>query len=327
MSKLVTPAKAGIQCLLLLASAVALAQDAPAPDATKDLRPRPAEMAPLAAKSLLLAVTRADGRFVAVGDRGVIVISADGGNWEQVPAPVHAALTAVTFADARQGWAAGHDASILRTTDGGKTWDLQNFQPELNKPVLALLALDSQHVFAAGAYGLFLATTDGGKTWTQLDAPALLEDGRHLNAIIRLGNGELFVAGETGLVAVSADGAEWKRLRLPYEGSLFGALPRGPKGALVFGLRGNVFFTDDVRAGKWTRVDTQTVQSLFGGALLPGGDAVLVGADGEVLRIGVDGRARKVAAAGHGASTLSGVLSVDGEVLVAGEAGVSQLEP
>ena len=325
VQNLVMPAKAGIQCVLLLASAAALAQDAPAPNA-KDLQPRPAEIAPLAAKSLLLAITRADGRYVAVGDRGVIVASADGKAWEQTPSPVHAALTTVAFADAQQGWAAGHDAAILHTADGGKTWQLQNFQPELNKPVLALLALDAQRAFAVGAYGLFLSTADGGKTWAQLDAPALLEDGLHLNSIIRLGNGELFVAGETGLVAVSADGAAWKRLKLPYEGSLFGALPRGDKGALVFGLRGNVLWTDDVRAGKWTRVETGTVQSMFAGAMLPGGEAALVGADGEILLVAPKGGVRKMR--GHderqlGSGTLAGVLVQDGNLLAVGENGVA----
>jgi photosystem II stability/assembly factor-like uncharacterized protein len=312
--------------LLAVAMATASAQEAPAPNA-KDLQPRPAERAPLAARSLLLAIARADGRFVAVGDRGVIVASTDGTSWQQMPSPVHAALTTVAFADAQQGWAAGHDAAILRTGDAGRTWQLQNFQPELNKPVLSLLALDARQAFAAGAYGLFLRTADGGKTWAPIDAPELLDDGLHLNAIIRLGNGELFVAGETGLVAVSADGAAWKRLRLPYEGSLFGALPRGARGALVFGLRGNVLYTDDVRAGKWTRVETGTVQSMFGGALLPDGTAALVGADGEMLLVGTDGRARKAAAIPHGAGTLSGVLAVDGELLVTGEAGVSRRKP
>ena len=325
MKSLVMPAKAGIQCLLIAAASLAFAQDAPAPNA-KDLQPRPAEMAPLAAKSLLLALARADGRLVAVGDRGAIVTSGDGKAWEQVPSPVHAALTAVAFADAQHGWAAGHDVAILHTADGGKTWQLQNFQPDLAKPVLSLLALDAQRVFAVGAYGLFLSTADGGKTWTQLDAPALLEDGLHLNSIIRLGNGELFVAGETGLVAVSADGAAWKRLKLPYEGSLFGALPRGNKGALVFGLRGNVLWTDDVRGGKWTHLETGTVQSMFAGSMLPGGEAALVGADGEILLVTPKGAVRKMR--GHderqlGSGTLAGVLVQDGNLLAVGENGVA----
>ena len=306
------------------------AQENPAPNAT-DLKPRPAEMAPRATSSLLLGIAQAGERVVAVGDRGVILISRDGLKWQQLPSPVHATLTAVSFADAQTGWVVGHDATILHTRDGGQTWSLQQFQPEGSKPLLGVLALDAQRAYAVGAYGLFLATTDGGASWSPVDAPALLEDGRHLNALIRLGNGELFVAGETGLVGVSADGAEWKRLTLPYEGSLFGALPRGDKGALVFGLRGNVYASDDVRGGQWVKVETQTVQSMFGGAALPSGEIVLVGADGEILLLSAAGVIRKARGPkdehSFGSGTLSGVLPRNGELLLVGETGISRLKP
>jgi photosystem II stability/assembly factor-like uncharacterized protein len=326
--------RAGVRGLALaLVVTAALAQDAPIPAAgaaARDRLPRPAEMAPRATTTLLLGIARADGRLVVVGDRGIILTSGDGAKWEQVASPVHATLTAVSFVDAQHGWIVGHDATILHTADGGRTWALQNFRPEDNKPLLGVLGLDAQRAYAIGAYGLFLATADGGKTWSQVDAPELLADGLHANAMIRLGNGQLFVAGETGLLGLSPDGASWQRLKLPYEGSLFGALPRGEKGALVFGLRGNVYASDDVAAGKWTRVDTQTLQSMFGGALLPDGAAVLVGADGEVLRVDANGSAEKVrgAAGEHSSGTLAGVLPLDGgALLVVGENGVGTLKP
>jgi photosystem II stability/assembly factor-like uncharacterized protein len=305
------------------------AQEPAASPALDDLKPRPAEIAPLAAKNLLLGLAQADGQLLAVGDRGTIIRSSDGENWQQSPAPVHATLTAVAFADADNGWAVGHDATILHTTDGGKTWTLQNFQPQDSKPVLSVLALDAQRAYATGAYGMFLATTDGGQTWAQLDAPALLEDGLHLNALIRLNSGELFVTGEIGLAGVSKDGTEWKRLSLPYEGSLFGALPWGEKGALIFGLRGNVLLTDDVHANRWTAVKTGTVHSMFGGAPLPGGGAVLVGADGAILLVGADGKARVVPPIqdekGLGAGTLSAALPWKDQLLVVGEIGVNRV--
>lgn len=315
--------------LSLLAS-IGLAQNSATPP-TSNLQPRPAEIAPLAAKNLLLGLIQADGTLVAVGDRGTIVLSSDGLNWQQSPAPVHATLTAVTFADANNGWAVGHDATILHTTDGGKSWTLQNFQPQDSKPVLSVLALDPQRAFAVGAYGLFLSTTDGGKTWPPLDAPPILEDGLHLNALIQLNSGELFLAGEIGLAGVSKDGVEWKRLTLPYEGSLFGALPWGEKGAMVFGLRGNVLLTDNVHGNRWSAVNTGTVQSMFGGALLPGGGAVLVGADGAILYIGADGKTRGAGAIQSdrslGSGTLSAVLPWKDQLLVVGENGARLTAP
>ena len=330
-SKLVMPAKAGIPLLALAFAVSAFAQDdngAP-PPRPEDLKPRPAEIAPLATKALLLGLVAVGDHLVAVGDRGIILNSADGNDWAQVASPVHVTLTSVSFSDANNGWAVGHDAATLHTTDGGKTWALQNYQPADHKPLLSVIALDSQRALATGAYGLFLGTHDGGKTWAPVQAPALLEDGRHLNSIIKLKDGTLFIAGETGLLGVSADGKDWKRLKLPYEGSLFGALPRGDKGAIVFGLRGNVFATDDVRSGKWTRVDTQTTQSMFGGAVLPDGTVALAGADGEILMIDKAGKVAKARGPKDtrslGSGTLSAILPSKDGVLVAGETGVSRV--
>lgn len=286
---------------------------------------RPAEMAPLAAKNLLLDVKPAGDTLVAIGERGTVLRSADGAQWQQSPVPTQATLNTLAFADAKSGWAGGHDQSILHSTDGGQTWTEQHRNAEDSKPVLSLLALDAQRAFAAGAYGFLMTTADGGGTWTAVDAPAILDDGLHLNALIRLNNGDLFVAGETGLIGVSADGVQWTRLQQPYEGSLFGALPHGDAGAIVFGLRGNVLVTDDVRKGPWTALTTGTVQSFFGGTRLPNGEALLVGADGVTLRIGADGAVKNPGGTLSGLGTLSAALPWKDAVLVVGELGANRI--
>src|SRR5262249_31075152 len=91
-----------------------------------DVLDTPALSSPLASKSLLQAVTRAGDRLVAVGQRGHIVVSRDGGaTWKQSPAPVSSDLTAVYFVDDRRGWTVGHDGVVLHSEDGGDTWRVQ----------------------------------------------------------------------------------------------------------------------------------------------------------------------------------------------------------
>lgn len=293
------------------------------------VKARPAEVMPLASRSLLLGLANTGKHLIAVGDRGTIVVSNDSVNWAQVAAPVRATLTAVNFVDQNNGWAVGHDAVILHSKDAGRTWVLQNFQPELEKPLFDVLFTDASNGVAIGAYGLFLETHDGGASWVESDAPPVREEELHLNAITRLGNGDFFLVGETGMMGVSADGKTWERLAAPYEGSLYGAVRRGEKGALIYGLRGNVYTTDDVRSGAWTRVEMGTVASFFGATALPSGDVAMVGLAGEIAILTAGGQVRNTkirATAGvTGSGTLSAAIPWQNGVLAVGELGVSRV--
>ena len=88
-------------------------------------------------KSLLLDVTNAGERLVAVGERGHIIFSNDEGRtWRQAKTPVITTLTAVYFVNENTGWAVGHDAVVLNTQDGGMTWVKQFDGFKANEMVL-----------------------------------------------------------------------------------------------------------------------------------------------------------------------------------------------
>ena len=98
MDKAARPAL--VAALLLVAAAVEAQPAAPAP-ATQE-PPLAAEPARLAARGLLIAIASAGPRLVAVGDRGIIVLSDDrGASWRQADSvPTQALLTGVCFLDA-----------------------------------------------------------------------------------------------------------------------------------------------------------------------------------------------------------------------------------
>jgi hypothetical protein len=284
------------------------AETAAAQAAPAAAKPRPAITARLAASSTLLGVAVAGERLVAVGQRGHILLSDDGKDWRQVEVPVNAMLNRVRFRDAKRGWAVGHDGTILATADGGQTWQLQHYDPE-GRPLYDVLFLDGANLVALGGYGTYLTTADDGRTWARRDFP-LTELGQHFNAATRLNDGTLLIAGERGLLARSKDGgASWELLDSPYTGSFFGALPVGDKGALVFGLRGNLYATADIHASKtvnmaaydpftrettpddqafaktgWRPIKRPTTEGLFGGAS-DGARALLVGVNGVVVAV------------------------------------------
>jgi photosystem II stability/assembly factor-like uncharacterized protein len=113
--------------LFLLASLLLpLAAEGEEPERLPDLLELPAEASARSLNGLMLDVTRAGDRLVAVGAYGTILLSDDGGaNWQQASVPAQVTLTAVSFPTPDQGWAVGHDAVILHSRDGGESWHKQ----------------------------------------------------------------------------------------------------------------------------------------------------------------------------------------------------------
>ncbi len=293
-----------------------------ADDPVTPTSPQPAELMPLADKSLLLDVVVAGTHLVAVGSRGQILLSDDGDHWKQVQTPVRATLTSVFFADADNGWAVGHDTTILRTSDGGQTWSIQNFQPELEKPLLDVLFLDTEHGFATGAYGLFEQTSDGGSHWTTVNAPAILKDGLHLYSIRKLGDGRLLIAGEQGLIGLSTDGGvTWSRVDSGYKGTFFGATPVGATGVVVCGLRGNAYYSANVGSAPWQKIVTGNTISLYSCASEADGKVVMAGSNGIIEQ--VDTASLNVEKVQSPVDTpVSAVLPWKGRLILAGVSGV-----
>lgn len=310
------PSRFGVLAGLLLPLAVA-AQGVE----SGEIKPHPAELMPLAeGQSMLLDVVDTGERLIAVGARGHVIGSLNGTDWVQVPAPTRAMLTAVDFPDAQNGWAVGHDAAIIRTRDGGRSWVLQNFEPELEQPFLDVLFLDSKHGIAVGAYSLLYVTYDGGDSWQGIDTP-IREDEWHFNAITRLNNGVLFIAGEAGTLAMSHDDGEtWESVESPYSSSMFDTAPAGESGVIIVGLRGNVYVASDVEDFDWKKLPLDTENSLIGAAQLSNGEVVMVGINGVIFET-TNGFSSARRIPDPEGITLASVQPVKGALVVAGEDG------
>lgn len=247
------------------------------------VQPEPSIQAKLAGKNLLTDITPAGDKLVAVGKWGNILVSDSGDNWQQANSPVQSLLTSVFFINDSLGWAVGHDATILHTVDGGNNWQIQQFAPELDKPLLDIIFFDEQHGLAVGAYGMSYRTRDGGKTWRKefYDSLLFAEDKEYLEELkdtdpegylieaesilphfnkLFLDGDTIWLVGELGLMAKSDDlGQSWQRLDEIYAGSFF-TFSKLNDQYIVAGLRGTVFVSDD--AVEWQQIDTMTTASV-----------------------------------------------------------------
>jgi photosystem II stability/assembly factor-like uncharacterized protein len=109
----------------------------------------------------------------------------DGGNrWENQDSPIDISFVGVHFISPEMGWIMAEDATILYTSNGGKTWHIQN---EGSKPMMTIYDADmnptnvdyelksaqfpfSSEGWAVGKGAAILHNIDGGPVWTAQDS-------------------------------------------------------------------------------------------------------------------------------------------------------------
>jgi photosystem II stability/assembly factor-like uncharacterized protein len=273
---------------------------------------------------LLLGITHAGSRIVAVGTAGHILLSDDdGASWRlSRTSPTDELLTAVVFPTPREGWAVGQDETILHSSDGGETWTQQYLKKDADQVLFTIISLAPSHLFSSGSYNVTLESQDG-KTWSESKIPNT-DDDYHLNCAINRGD-DILVTGEAGHAFIRAAGS-WTPVKLPYEGSQFACL-LGPDGSFYsFGLRGTAFRMLPT-AHDWTKIDTGTERSFFGAANLANGEMALVGANGLVDLLN-PATGKITAVPPPTAATLSAVTEITGgKLIVVGEDGLHLVDP
>jgi photosystem II stability/assembly factor-like uncharacterized protein len=118
-------------------------------------------------------------------------------------------------------WVAGYWGTVLRSTDGGKTW---SHSPTPTRETLYTVSFgDERHGWAAGANGVLLRSTDGGASWALQSALFEDEFGEsrpvdvHLFGVSAVSTREAWVVGDLGIVLHTRDGSTWEQVRIPEE--------------------------------------------------------------------------------------------------------------
>jgi len=286
----------------------------------------PAEPMPLTAQSLLTDVVRAGERYVAVGARGAVLVSADGKNWHQASVPTRMTFTAVTAIDA-QVWAVGHEGVIAHSADAGEHWELQRKDPwqpapesatrdpQQGGPLLGVLFTDIRHGYAVGAYSVALKTEDGGATWTPMTiakpASDASDETKPADKNAKGGKGD------------HADTFSKEELTLGQESTPhLNAIARTGSGALfVVGERGSTFHSRDAGA-TWQRAQLPYDGSMFGVIGYDGDRVLTFGLRGHVYESSDLGAHWTQVATNTELSLMGGSALPDGGAAIAGVNGI-----
>jgi photosystem II stability/assembly factor-like uncharacterized protein len=229
-------------------------------------------------------------------------------------------LNAVYFSDSKRGWVGGDAGLILRTEDGGRTWEQQ--QVGAREGVSDLYFRDKTDGYLL-AGNQILVTEDGGASWrmaarflpstfagAEPDLYSVRFTSKRRGWVVgSLSRGDNVV---DSLVLQTTDGgASWNRQRVPVTDELIHLDFDGDKRGWIVGASGRILHTRD-GGESWTLQESKTTATLYHVEVRGDERGWAVGERGTILRT-VDGGETWTAARAPVRSTLLSVKFVNDE--------------
>ncbi len=112
-----------------------------------------------------------------------------------------AIVYSVVFSDSLNGVGVGRLGTVMRTSDGGANWSVQQLSIG-NSHLKSVYFVNKDTGWAVGWYGFIYRTNDGGATWEQQVSNTTV----NLNAIYFTSNTNGIIVGEKGLILTTTTG-------------------------------------------------------------------------------------------------------------------------
>lgn len=111
-------------------------------------------------------------------------------------------LNSISMYDFNNGIIVGDDGLILKTSNGGRTWDNIKFR---TYDYFAVMMRTSKNIYIGGEKGVFLHSIDGGKSWQYYNFKT-----QAINSLYYLEN-KLWAIGDSGMIMYSEnEGISWE---------------------------------------------------------------------------------------------------------------------
>lgn len=182
--------------------------------------------------------------------------------YEEFPSNLEESVNSVCFIDDKNGFATGN-GNILKTTDGGLTWDSDSIS---DLPLNSICFVDSKIGYAVGGKSscggtgctvpgsIVYKTNDSGENWIKLDIPY---EWSELNSVSFVDENTGFATG-LGLHIKTLDGGEtWDQFEFEYQGSMKKVSFINSQTGICAGLFGNIFKTSN-QGDSWIKSDNES---------------------------------------------------------------------
>jgi len=129
------------------------------------------------------------------------------------PSPSPSTIYSVFFVDSLYGWAAGANSCVLKTTDGGETWNEQTVP--INTTLRKIYFSDRNNGVIIGGdvtipyMGSVLVTTDGGNTWIDKNPIQYPDNTGGFNDMHFVDENVGYIAGFWGVYRTADKGQTW----------------------------------------------------------------------------------------------------------------------
>lgn len=191
----------------------------------------------------------ADGRAWIAGSHTMIAHTTDFGlsYTDQIPGNKNN-IRFIDFVDMQHGWAAGQNGTILRTADGGNSWN--DISRADGQQIGAGLAFSADEFWACAGNSL-IRTTDGGQSWEPLGS---VVSGLGTFTDMTEVAGKVFATNYNGQVYRTTDhGASWEALSTMHDDLLFSIHFPDPETGYAVGQDSTILKTTD-GGDTWTRL-------------------------------------------------------------------------
>lgn len=212
---------------------------------------RPAGVAD--AQQALLGAAIRDGRCLVVGQAGTVLVADDCHGWRAVDSGSSARLMGVGLNAQGLAYAVGEFGTVLRSEDGGRTWqalelDWSALSPTGEDPHLYGVAVaDDGGVTLVGEFGVILRSRDG-------EAWKLVHSGEQSLFGLSITDRTAYAVGQSGVVLVSDDGGDgWRPLDTDSSALLTGIWSDGKGRVVATGINAVLQSSDGGR--HWRPVD------------------------------------------------------------------------
>jgi photosystem II stability/assembly factor-like uncharacterized protein len=198
--------------------------------------------------------------------KNIFLKTGNGGkDWTEVTTDTTLCYNAVYFIDADTGFVVGEDGILLRTTDGGNSWDTRRIDDYIGYgwldvfDLFAITFTDKQTGWTVGAgyYGnQIYKTTDCGRTWQWNEQVVLPKIYSGLFDICFTDKNHGFITGDLGSFLKTTDGGatwQYQNLSEKYQKE-------------DYQFFNSIFFTDSITG--WIVGGNGSIDSHYGGVIL-----------------------------------------------------------